>query len=190
MLSAVPYGMSEGAGTMVSFARVAVVDGAPGALIQGLFGALAQRRSPALRIAGVVAEDHGLPDRYCSAGYLRRIPGGERYSIFADLGPGSAACQLDGEGAIAAAEAVRRDIAAGCDLVVLSKFGRLEAARGGLWGAFTAAVAARVPLLTSVARPAAEAWAAFAGAVFATLPADPAAVDAWVDAACSGAQAR
>ena len=46
-----------------------------------------------------------------------------------------------------AAAAVRRDIAAGCDLVVLSKFGKLEAGGGGLRDAFGAAIEAGVPVL-------------------------------------------
>jgi hypothetical protein len=52
--------------------------------------------------------------------------------------------------ALTAAGAVRRDIAAGCELVVLSKFGKLEAAGEGLAPAFKAALDARLPLLTSV----------------------------------------
>jgi hypothetical protein len=135
-----------------------------------------------LRIAGVVAESHGLADRSCSAGYLRRIAGEGRFAIFADLGPGSVACHLDPGGAGAAAEAVRRDIAAGCDLVILSKFGKLEATGAGLWSAFIAARDAHLPLLTSVSPAVAAAWESFAGTGFTVLPADGAEIDAWIDA--------
>lgn len=48
--------------------------------------------------------------------------------MFKDPGPGSMAYHLDENGVARAAEAVRRDLAAGCDLVLLSKFGKLEAA--------------------------------------------------------------
>ena len=48
--------------------------------------------------------------------------------MFIDLGSGSAACHLESAGVLAAAERVREDIAIGCDLVVLNKFGKLEAA--------------------------------------------------------------
>src|SRR3546814_4100404 len=74
-----------------------------------------------MRLAGVLAEDHGLADRACSAGYLRSLSGPERFPIFEDRGPGSTACHIEGAGALTAAEAVRRDIARGCDLVLLSK---------------------------------------------------------------------
>ena len=48
--------------------------------------------------------------------------------MFNDLGSGSAACHLESAGVLAAAERVREDIAIGCNLVVLNKFGKLEAA--------------------------------------------------------------
>jgi hypothetical protein len=160
---------------------IAVVQGAPGVTIQDLFSALVDRWSPTLRVAGVVAESHGLPDRKCSAGYLRRVANGERFSIFEDLGPGSTVCQLDQGGAAAAAEAVRGDIAAGCDVVLLSKFGRLEAAGKGLKRAFAATLEARIPLLTSVSPVVARAWESFAGTDFVTLPVNAVAIDAWLN---------
>lgn len=160
--------------------RIAMIQGASGAEIQDLLSALAGRWSPALRVAGVIAESHGLADRTCSAGYLRRIAGGERFSIFEDVGPGSTVCHLDEDGAGRAAEAVRQDIAAGCDVVMLSKFGRLEAAGKGLWGAFTAAAEAGVPILTSVSPSVTTAWETFAGTGVAVLPADAGKIDAWL----------
>jgi hypothetical protein len=159
---------------------IATVQGASGPEIQDLFSALADHWAPGLRVAGVVAESHGLADRACSAGYLRRIAGGERFSIFEDVGPGSTTCHLDENGAGSAAAAVRQDIAAGCDVVVLSKFGKLEAAGKGLWGAFTAAAEAGVPILTSVSPSVREAWERFAGAGVVTLPADAGAVETWL----------
>jgi hypothetical protein len=172
----------------VSTEWIAVVQGAPGAVIQDLFSALVGRWSQTLRVVGVVAESHGFTDRRCSAGYLRRITSGERFAIFEDLGPGSTACHLDESGATAAAEAVREDMVVGCDLTLLSKFGRLEVAGKGLRSAFTAAVEAHIPLLTSVSPAAAKAWENFAGTGFITLPADDAAIDAWVNVVRSRAR--
>jgi hypothetical protein len=110
-------------------------------------------------------------------------PTGERFSIFHDLGPSTAVCHLDGTGAVAAAEAVRCDIAAGSDLVLLSKFGKLEAAGDGLVHAFEAAIEACVPLLTSVSPALDEAWREFVGRPFVVLPADLVKIDAWLCAA-------
>ncbi len=160
-------------------ARIAVVQGAPNSIIQEIFQSLADRWSRSARVAGVLAEHHGLADRTCSAGYLRGILTGERFSIFQDLGPGSTSCHLDPGAMLAAAAAVQRDIAAGCDLVLLNKFGKLEAANSGLADAFRAAVEADVPVLTSLPPANEAAWRAFATPLFVTLPADPVAINAW-----------
>ena len=128
---------------------------------------------------GSSPESHGLEDRACNAGFLRNVATAERFSIFQDLGPGSTGCHLDGAGALTAARAVRRDIDAGCDLVLLSKFGKLEATGAGLASAFEAALDARLPLLTSVSPALEDAWRTFTGRPFVTLPADPIEIDAW-----------
>lgn len=160
---------------------IAVVQGAPGDAIQKLFGdAIAGRDG--LSVSGVIAESHHLPERMCTAGYLRSIGGTQRFKIFEDQGPGAAVCHLDGEGALLACAAVQREIEAGCDLVVLSKFGKLEAAGQGLLGAFRAAIDRRIPLLTSVSPKAAAAWQSLTGGHFTTLPAEPGPVAEWIAA--------
>src|SRR5215467_3939116 len=158
---------------------IAVVRGVSNLEIQAIFRALADKWQPDVRLAGLVAENHGLPDRHCQAGYLRNLTTGARFSIFHDLGPGVAMCHLDGVGAVAAAAAVQTDITAGCDLVLLNKFGKLEIAGDGLASAFRAAITAGVPFLTSVSPAHDEAWRRFVDREFAVLPADPAAIDLW-----------
>jgi hypothetical protein len=159
--------------------QIAVVRGAPSAIVQELLAAFVERWRRGIRIAGVLAESHGLPDRACSAGYLRSIASGERFPIFQDLGSFSMACHLDGAGAVAGADRVRADIAAGCDLIVLSKFGKLEAAGGGLREAFAAGFEAEVPILTSVSPAMDAAWREFASPFYSVLPAEAAAIDEW-----------
>jgi Protein of unknown function (DUF2478) len=163
--------------------KIAIVQGAPSAVVQELFRSFAERWRPSVRLAGVLAEDHGLPDRACTAGYLRSLVDGARYPIFQDLGRNSG-CHLSGDGAVVAAAAVRGDIAAGCDLVMLSKFGKLEADGGGLRDAFGAAIEAGVPVLTSVSPAYTARWEAFAAPLFTVLPPDAAQVDAWWRSVC------
>jgi len=158
--------------------RIAVVQGASSAVVQELFRSFAERWRPTVRLAGVLAEDHGLTDRACAAGYLRNLVDGARQPIFQDLGRGSG-CHLSGDGAVAAAAAVRADIAAGCDLVMLSKFGRLEADGGGLRDAFAAAIEAGLPVLTAVSPPYMARWKAFATPLFTLLPPEAGQLDAW-----------
>jgi uncharacterized protein DUF2478 len=161
--------------------KIAVVQGAPSAEVKVLFRALVDRWRASARLAGVIAEDHGLPDRACTAGYLVSLTNGERFQIFQDLGPGSKGCHLAPAGALAAAEAVQRDIAAGCDLAVLSKFGHLEKNGGGLRDAFTAAIEADIPILTSLSPAYMAAWENYAAPLSITMPLDPERIDAWWD---------
>jgi drug/metabolite transporter (DMT)-like permease len=159
--------------------NIAVVRGASNAEIEDIFRALTERWQSELRLAGVVAEGHGMANRTCPAGYLRSLATGARFSIFRDRGPGTAECHLDRVGVLAAGAAVQHDIAAGCDLVLLNKFGQLEVAGNGLADAFRAALATHLPLLTSVSPPHDPAWRQFADRQYAVLSADLAAIDRW-----------
>jgi hypothetical protein len=165
---------------------IAAVQGAPSAVVHGIFRALVDRWESSARIVGVLEESHGQGDQTCRAGYLRSIASGARYSMFQDLGRGSTG-RIDPAGVLLAGEAVRRDIEAGCDLVLLNRFAKLEAGREGLMSAFATAVEAEVPVLTSVSPMFQEAWERFAAPLFVMLPAEPETIDAWWRAARSRA---
>ena len=113
------------------------------------------------RVVGVLAED-GDAEGECSAAFLRDIASGRRFTIHLDAAPAGTSCHLDTAGVDDACAGLLPQIA-GADIVVLSKFGKTEAARRGLWAAFCEAVAAGKPLLTSVSSRHREAWTAFAG---------------------------
>jgi hypothetical protein len=75
---------------------------------------------------------------------------------------------------------VCQDIAAGCDLVVLSKFGKLEAENGsGLLAAFVAALESGVPVLTAVSPHRLAQWDAFAAPYYETIGPSLDAIAAW-----------
>jgi hypothetical protein len=88
-------------------------------------------------------------------------------------------CHLDGVGAVATAAAVQRDVTAGCDLVLLNKFGNSKFAGDGLASAFRGAITAGLPRLTSFSPAHDEAWRRFVDQEFAVLPADPVTIDLW-----------
>jgi hypothetical protein len=153
---------------------IAALQGASTLEIQALMRDFVEGLPASVRIAGVVEEPVADDDAQ-----LRNLRGGECYPVFQDLGPSSIACAVDAASVVGACEAVRRDIVAGCDLVVLSKFGRLEAERSGLEAAFAAAVDQETPILTSVAPRFAEAWTAFAAPLFVILPPEMTALRLW-----------
>lgn len=157
---------------------IAVIQGADGVLVQQLMREFVTRHDLSARIAGVI-EEAGYPPRKKST-VLRSITDGSCYSLFQDLGSGSAGCALDPEGVTHAGEALLRDIASGCDLMVISKFGKLEADGGsGLVPAFIAALEAKVPVLISVSPRYAEAWTRFADPFYVVIPAEAAAIESW-----------
>lgn len=166
---------------------IAIVQGAESAAVQQLLRDFVSRRQASLRIAGVIEEVSDLSGRACGAGRLLNIVDGSGHMLFQELGKGSDACSLDPTGVVLAGEAARRDILAGCDLAVLSKFGKLEAENGsGLMGAFVAAMEVNAPILTSVSPRFASAWKAFAAPLFVTLPANAGAIDEWWEAISHG----
>lgn len=113
----------------------------------------------------------------CSAGILRDIASGARHSIYLAVAPTGTSCHLDARGVEAACSSVLGQVQGG-DLVVLSKFGKLEALHEGLFPAFEAAIAAGKPVLTTVSSRHREAWQAFAPDAV-PIDADKAALTAW-----------
>ena len=84
----------------------------------------------------------------------------------------------------------RRDIAEGCDLAILSKFGKFEAENGsGLLPAFSDAIDAGAAVLTSVAPKFMTAWDHFAAGYYVVIPGEPQAIDAWWTEAFAGTPA-
>jgi hypothetical protein len=171
---------------MIAPKMIGAVQGAASSRIQALFQEFAASLRPGLRIAGLVEEPAPANAGGAGTSQLRSLADGRIYPIFQELGPSSTACGLDAESVVTACEAVRRDLGAGCDLLVLSKFGKLEAERTGLADAFAAGVATQTPILTSVSPKYELPWRAFAAPLFVTLPADLAAIRRWWDAAARG----
>jgi hypothetical protein len=158
---------------------IAVIQGAATPVVQAVMRDFIARLGPGVRTAGVVEDPLPVEDEGCSAGELKSLGDGRRFPLLQDLGSDAAACRLDSSAVVSACDVVQRDIAAGCDLVVLSKFGKVEAERSGLAPAFASAMEAGIPILTSVSPKFAEAWDRFAAPLYVILPPDLSSVEAW-----------
>jgi len=134
---------------------IAVIANREGLDSQALLASAAEEWQKAgARVAGVVAEeDHDGP---CSAGFLCDIASGQKYSIQLPEPPAGTICHLDSDGVAEASAGLMRQIA-DADVVVLAKFGKLEGMERGLWRAFSAAIKAGKPVLTTVSAKHAEA---------------------------------
>jgi len=163
--------------------RIAAVYGGSSPLIQSRLLSFARRlRGEGLRVAGVVELSSCGERGGCKSLSVQNLVSGETYSITQKLGRGSEACNLDPSGLAMACGAVEGAIQDGVDVVILSKFGKLEAARSGLCDAFRAAMIANIPVITTVPPPLAEDWDRFAGELSEYVEAHVDALAAWWDA--------
>jgi hypothetical protein len=158
---------------------IAVLQGAATPVVQAVMRQFIARLGPGVRAVGVVEDPLPVEDDGCSAGELKSLGDGRRFPLLQDLGSDATACRLDSSAVVSACEVVQRDIAAGCDLVVLSKFGKVEADRSGLAAAFASGMEAGIPILTSVSPKFGDAWDRFAAPLYVILPPELAAVEAW-----------
>ncbi len=110
---------------------------------------------------------------------LRDLRDDRLYAIAQDLGPGSVACNLDSSELALACDAIERAARGGVDLIVLSKFAKQEASRGGLCDAFRRAMEAKTPVVAAIHPDFLAEWAAFAGPVAEFVEFDQHALEDW-----------
>lgn len=173
---------------MAASGTVAIVANREGGNSAALLARMAAEwRADGVSVVGVLAQDNDDAEATCSAGFLRDIATGQIYSIHLDVPPADADCHIDAGGMSEACSGLMGQIAA-ADLVILSKFGKLEAAKKGLFPAFAAAIAAGKPLLTTVSPKHVDALKTFAPAA-AWLGADDPSLAHWWQAARSAGPA-
>lgn len=170
-----------------SHGPVAAIVYAPGSHIQEFFAGVAARLTrEGIAVAGLLQHNlHAGGDDRC-AFEMQDLWSGERYPISQDLGPQSDVCSIDHAAIAAASVVLRRAIEAKPDLVLVNKFGALEAAGEGLRAEMNAIAAAGLSLLTTVSADQVEAWRAYAGNEGGELPMDLDAVVAWARARVAG----
>ena len=166
--------------TLPRSAPIAALPGEPSAQAQALIADFARRLSESgARVAGVTQARIIDEATGRSRIVLRDVTDGALYAISQDLGAGSVACNLDSSELALACAAIERRVTDGVDLVVISKFSKQEASRGGLADAFRAAMVAKVPVVTAVSPHYLEEWREFAGPLAEFLTHDLDALSAW-----------
>lgn len=94
---------------------------------------------------------------------------GQEYRISQDLGAGSTCCRVDTNAVAEASAVLRQALGAELDLMVVNKFGKLEAQGLGLADEMLSAMAQGIPLLTSVEPQVLDRWRDFTGGIAAEL---------------------
>ncbi len=130
-------------------------------------------------IGGMTAPFDEFHDECHRAMHLEDLSSGERIKISQDLGCAAGACALDHAQLVRAGRFITQALARPVDLVVVNKFGKLEAAGEGLRAELIEAMEAGIPLLTTVKPAVVDAWKDFVGEYGTLLRADHADVIAW-----------
>lgn len=160
-------------------ARIVAVQGASGDAIQSMLARLAARWAvDGTRVAGVIEASVVGARKGSGGACLRNLGTRTTHAIYQDLGPLSTACCLDARGFADACQQVIDQMEA-CDIVVISKFGKLESERGGLLSAFAAAALLEKPVITAVSPAFHDSYLAFVGPYGTVVPPDEEGLYAW-----------
>lgn len=154
--------------------------GATDALIAA---AVAQLRPLGLQLAGTVQTDVPRPDRSLCDMELAVLPDGPVFRINQDRGEAARGCRLDG-GALEEAVvevAARMD---GAEVLIVNKFGKLEAQGRGYVPLIAEALGRDMAVLVGVNALTLPDLLAFCDGLATALPADATAIADWVAAAC------
>lgn len=134
------------------------------------------------RLAGVLQEEPtGAAGRHPCDGDLINLSSGWRLSIQQALGSGSTGCRLDAGALETMVAAVERSIAVQRpDLLIVNRFGKIEATGRGFCPVIAQALDLDVPVLVGVNDLNRPAFDAFASGMALELPDRPSAVLEWV----------
>lgn len=116
-----------------------------------------------LRSAGFIQIDAPRPGRTRCDMRLHSLLTGEAVAISEDRGPGARGCRLDADELLRATTLARKDLASRPDLLVINKFGKVEAEGGGFRSLIAEAVDFGVPVLIGVPWRNIDPWRSFAG---------------------------
>lgn len=133
-------------------------------------------REDGLRLAGLVQRNPPAPGRSRCNMEVEILPGGERRMISEDRGAAAAGCRLDPGLLIEALELARAGLEggsgqeSGADVLILNRFGKVEADGGGGREIVAQAVGQGIPVIVAVPWRNIAAFRAFAGALAAEVP--------------------
>ena len=175
-----PHGPSDPA--LETEPVVAAIDNDGAGRVDALLAEFAARQRRAGRVVlGLLMDRVDDGSGASPAMVLSDIDSGDGYRVSQALGPGSTGCRADPQGFAAASHVLREALDRRPDLVICNRFGTLEAAGGGFAAELLQLLAQGIPVLTVVSARHRPAWLRFVGEA-TSLPAAPAAWDAWLDA--------
>lgn len=146
--------------------------------------AIAPLRERGVAMAGAIQlQPDDLPGRHPCDLLLEDLASGEVTAIAEHRGKEARGCRLDVGVLTEVAETVTTSLHASAPcLLIVNKFGKIEADGGGMRGAVAEAVELGIPVLVGVPARNLDRWRAFAGSLAVELPAEPSAIVGWLEA--------
>lgn len=135
-----------------------------------------------LRPAGVVQVNTPRPKSNRCDMDVKVLPDGPVLRISQDLGADAKGCALNPDTLEQAVMMVSQSLSAATDVLIVNKFGKHEADGKGFRETIGEAVALGIPVLAGLNSMNQPAFEEFAGGAATELPADPAAMEAWLQA--------
>lgn len=147
-----------------------------------MIAAIAQQaRAAGARLAGVVQHNTCPPGRSRCDMLLEDLRTGAIIRISEDRGEEARGCRINTQGLAEACASVETALAGDLpDLLVINKFGKMEAEGAGLRDLIARAISQEVAVLIGVPKRNLAAWRAFAGPYAEELAPDPVAVMTWL----------
>lgn len=168
----------EGFGSPRSILAVVYADGFAADRLLAAFGY--RLRDNGLAVAGLVQRNLFVRDRIKCDMEVEELASGAVLQLSEDRGPGARGCRLDRGALSEAAALLMRALDRKLDVLVLNKFGKVEAEGRGLRDAIAAAAALGVPMLVGVPFRNLDQWRAFAGDLAEECSSDRAPIERWL----------
>jgi hypothetical protein len=146
-------------------------------------------RSRALKLAGVLQHPACEDFSHRCDVILEDLVSGERTELFERRGRGAMGCRLDIAALTGVTARLERALQNEPDLLVLNKFGKVEAEGGGLLDPIAAAIDRGIPVIVGVPARNLSAWRAFAGELAAEFTTGFGGIAHWLDRVCGRASA-
>ena len=120
-----------------------------------------------LRVSGVIqrrgngGQNGGDGECHCAATDLVVLGSGAVFHISQPLGDGARGCRLDPGALAQCCRHLEEEVAQGCDVLVLNRFGKAEAEGHGFRDVIAMALERDIPVLAGVRNEYVEAWSGF-----------------------------
>jgi nucleoside-triphosphatase THEP1 len=145
-------------------------------------------RAGGLRLAGVVQHRSREAGHRCDM-LLEDLATGRQASIFSGRGRGARGCQMDDDALLQVVSRIERGLQENPELLILNKFGKVEAEGAGMRDLIVQAVSMGIPVIVGVPARNLHAWKEFAGEMSTELH-DSRDIDGWLARTVGGEPSR